>query len=119
MHLEVPRVPLEVLRQGASGGEETSATIRQRVINARRIAESRQGKPNSSLNAKEVKQHCRLSDSSHQLLEQALDKFGLSHRAYHRILKLARTISDLADSADIEIQQLSEAINYRKLDRMK
>lgn len=119
MHLEVPRVPLEVLRQGSSDGEETSATIRQRVIRARDIADARQGKPNSALSAKEVKQHCRLSDSSHQLLEQALDKFGLSHRAYHRILKLARTIADLAGTSDIQIQQLSEAINYRKLDRMK
>jgi magnesium chelatase family protein len=58
-----------------------------------------------------------LSDQGHQLLEQALEKFGLSHRAYHRILKLARTIADLAGSPQIEIKHLSEAISYRKLDR--
>jgi magnesium chelatase family protein len=50
-------------------------------------------------------------------LEQAMDKFGLSHRAYHRILKLARTIADLAESDNIEVNHLSEAIGYRKLDR--
>jgi magnesium chelatase family protein len=58
-----------------------------------------------------------LSEQGHQILEQAMDQFGLSHRAYHRILKLARTIADLAHSDQIEIPHLSEAIGYRKLDR--
>jgi magnesium chelatase family protein len=58
-----------------------------------------------------------LSAQGYSLLEQAMDKFGLSHRAYHRILKLARTIADLAQSPQIEINHLSEAISYRKLDR--
>jgi magnesium chelatase family protein len=64
-----------------------------------------------------VKQICHLSEQGHQLLEQAMDKFGLSHRAYHRILKVARTIADLADSESISVAHLSEAIGYRKLDR--
>lgn len=119
MHLEVPRVPLEVLRKGSAQGEENSSTIRDRVIKARQLADSRQGKPNSGLSAKEVKVFCNLTEAGHQLLEQALEKFGLSHRAYHRILKLSRTIADLAGSTNIEIQHLSEAIGYRKLDRMK
>ncbi len=119
MHLDVPRVPLDVLRKGSAQGEESSATIRQRVVAARQIAWQRQGKTNSALTAKEVKAFCALSDAGHQLLEQALDKFGLSHRAYHRILKLARTIADLAGSPVIDIPHLSEAIGYRKLDRMK
>lgn len=119
MHLEVPRVPIEVLRKGSTQGEETSANIRQRVVKARQIALSRQGKPNSALAAQEVKLHCQLNEAGHQLLEQALEKFGLSHRAYHRILKLARTIADLTGSSGIETAQLSEAIGYRKLDRMK
>ena len=67
----------------------------------------------------EVKQYCTLSEQGHQILEKAMDQFGLSHRAYHRILKLARTIADLADSEQIEIPHLSEAIAYRKLDRSK
>ena len=74
-------------------------------------------KRNSKLTAAEVKQICTLSEKGHQLLEQAMNRFGLSHRAYHRILKLARTIADLAGSAQIEIPHLSEAIGYRKLDR--
>lgn len=117
MHLDVPRVSHEVLRKGSPGGEESSEKIRARVVAARSIAVSRSGKANSALTAKEVKQLCLLSEQSHRLLEQAMDKFGLSHRAYHRILKLARTIADLAQSEAIEIAHLSEAIGYRKLDR--
>ncbi len=117
MHLEVPRVSHEVLRKGSPEGEENSATIRQRVIQARNIATARSGKANSKLSAADVKKICALSEQGHQLLEQAMNRFGLSHRAYHRILKLARTIADLAGSEEIEIPHLSEAIGYRKLDR--
>ena len=117
MHLEVPRVSHEVLRKGSPDGDETSADIRARVVAARNVALARQGKANASLNAKEVKQHCGLTEPGHQLLEQAMDKFGLSHRAYHRILKVARSIADLAGSETIAVPHLSEAIGYRKLDR--
>jgi len=117
MHLEVPRVSHEILRRGSPGGEETSAQIRQRVVGARNLALARAGKANALLSAKEVKQFCGLSESGHQLLEQAMDKFGLSNRAYHRILKLARTIADLAGCESIELAHLGEAISYRKLDR--
>jgi magnesium chelatase family protein len=117
MHLEVPRVPHEVLRKGSPQGEESSATIRARVVAARSIAAARNGKPNSALGAKEVKLYCDLTEQGHKLIEQAMDKFGLSHRAYHRILKLARTIADLAGAEHIAVNHLSEAIGYRKLDR--
>ena len=119
MHLEVPRVALDVLRNGVAEGEEGSRVIRERVIAARTIAYSRQGKTNAELHAKEIKTFCDLTETGHQLLEQAMEKFGLSHRAYHRILKLARSIADLADSKSIEIMHLSEAIGYRKLDRTR
>lgn len=119
MHLEVPRVPLNVLRKGSDQGEERSEAIRRRVIAARQIAFERQGKTNAALTAAEVKILCRLSEPGHRLLEQAMEKFGLSHRAYHRILKLARTIADLVGSPSIEIPHLSEAIAYRKLDRTR
>lgn len=119
MHLEVPRVPIEALRKGSVDGEESSSVIRGRVITAREIAFRRQGKTNAELHAKEVKALCELTDAGHKLLEQALEKFGLSHRAYHRILKLARSIADLAGSTNIEISHLSEAISYRKLDRTR
>jgi magnesium chelatase family protein len=117
MHLEVPRVPHEVLRKGSATGEESSAVIRSRVVAARNIALARSGKANSALSAKEIKVVCELPEAGHQLLEQAMDKFGLSNRAYHRILKLARTIADLAQSPQIQTNHLSEAISYRKLDR--
>jgi magnesium chelatase family protein len=117
MHLEVPRVSHEVLRAGSEKGEETSAEIRQRVVNARNIAFSRNGKTNSGISTQEIKKFCRLPETGQLLLEQAMNNFGLSHRAYHRILKLSRTIADLADSKNIETSHLSEAIGYRKLDR--
>jgi len=117
MHLEVPRVTHDVLRRGSADGEESSFSIRQRVTAAREIAMQRAGKANSELSPKEIKQFCGLSEQGHQLLEQAMNRLGLSHRAYHRILKLSRTIADLAQSETIEIPHLSEAIGYRKLDR--
>ncbi len=117
MHLEVPRVSHEILRKGSPGGEESSTQIRQRVVAARNLALARAGKANALLSANEVKQFCGLSEPGHQLLEQAMDKFGLSNRAYHRILKLARTIADLAGCETIGLVHLGEAISYRKLDR--
>lgn len=117
MHLEVPRVTHEVLRKGAPEGEESSAAIRARVVAARNLALARAGKANAAMSVKEVNRCCVLSEAGYRLVEQAMDKFGLSHRAYHRILKLARTIADLAGSETIEIAHVSEAIAYRKLDR--
>ena len=119
MHIEVPRVSHQVLRQESHKTEESSEQIKQRVIIARHKAIKRQYKLNSELLAKEVGLFCGLSPQGHQLLEQAMDKFGLSHRAYHRILKLSRTIADLAGSDAIEMNHLSEAIGYRKLDRQQ
>jgi magnesium chelatase family protein len=117
MHLEVPRVAHEVLRKGAPEGQETSAQIRARVIVARNIALARCGKINANLTVNEVKLFCQLTEPGHQLLEQAMERFGLSHRAYHRILKLSRTIADLANCQAIDVGHLGEAISYRKLDR--
>ncbi len=117
MHLEVPRVALEVLRGGTAQGEEPSAAIKRRVVAARERALARCGKTNARLDAAEVKRFCAVSDADHRLLERAMEQFGLSHRAYHRILKLALTIADLSGSRRIETPHLSEAIGYRKLDR--
>ncbi len=75
----------------------------------------RAGTANATLNNHEVGAHCRLSDAA--LLEQAIERLGLSTRAYHRILKIARTIADLAAAAEIHTVHLSEAITYRRLDR--
>lgn len=118
IHLEVPRVSHELLRHGSPGGEETSAAIRARVVAARQRAMARTGCPNAWLTPQQIKRVCALDDAGHRLLEHAMDRLGLSHRAYHRILKLARTIADLAGSEAITPAHLSEAIGYRRLDRM-
>lgn len=117
MHIEVPRISHAVLRDGAPEGEEASEQIKARVTKARILALNRAGKYNAALAAAEVKQLCRLNDDGHQLLEQAMNRLGLSHRAYHRILKVSKTIADLDGSDGIKIKHLSEAISYRKLDR--
>ena len=69
------------------------------------------------LSPSEIKQYCSIGDEGHRLLEQAVNRLGLSHRAYHRILKLGRTIADLDDSASILVKHLSEATSYRWMGR--
>ena len=118
MHIEVQRVPREVLRAGSVGGEETSATVRGRVVRARQRAVQRAGHANAQLSPQQIKRFCVLEENAQNLLERAVDKLGLSHRAYHRIIKLARTIADLAGSENIQIAHVSEAVSYRKLDRV-
>ncbi len=117
MHIEVPRVAHEILRSGTPGGEERSVEIRARVQQARERALSRARRPNAEMTPPQIKQYCQLDETSHRLLEQAINSLGLSHRAYHRILKVARTIADLAGADDIRMGHLSEAISFRRLDR--
>lgn len=116
IHIEVPRIPHQLLR-GASA-EETSEAVRARVMQARQVQIGRDGKPNSALSNRELEQCCQLAEADYTLLEQALEKLGLSPRAYHRILKVARSIADLAGSETIQTAHLGEAIGYRALDRM-
>jgi magnesium chelatase family protein len=115
LHIEVPRLPRRLLR--GDSPEETSATVAGRVSTARERQLNRSGKPNAALNPREIERHCALNDADHHLLEQALERLGLSTRAYHRILKVARTIADLAGSEVIQTTHLSEATSYRRLDR--
>jgi magnesium chelatase family protein len=115
LHIEVPRLAHKLLR--GETAEETSTTVRGRVINARARQLERTGKPNMALTTREIEIHCRLKDTDYRLLEQALERLGLSPRAYHRILKVARTIADLAESKTIQTLHLTEAISYRALDR--
>lgn len=95
----------------------TSAQVRARVEAARDRQFSRQGKPNQALEPREIERHCRLDEAGQRLMTQAMARLGLSPRGYHRVLKVGRTIADLAGSADIAISHLSEAIGYRRLDR--
>ena len=115
LHIEVPRLPHRLLRGETK--EETSATIRARVDAARQRQLQRTGKANAALTTREIERHCVLNDADQRLLETALERLGLSPRAYHRILKVARTIADLASSESIQTLHLTEAISYRALDR--
>ncbi|MCW8828772.1 MAG: ATP-binding protein, partial [Gammaproteobacteria bacterium] len=116
MHVEVPPLPQGVL-QADEQSEECSAEVRARVEQYRRRQQERCGKANAQMDNREVKRHCRLGGAEAQLLERATVQLGLSARAHQRILKLARTIADMAGSEQIELPHLSEAITYRKLDR--
>jgi magnesium chelatase family protein len=116
MHVEVPSLPHEALHRAGDG--ESSAAVRTRVIAARERQTTRNGKPNSQLGQQEIKKSCTLAPPDAMLLEQAMERLGLSARAYHRILKVARTIADLADSDAILTPHLTEAIGYRRLDRI-
>lgn len=117
MHIEVPAVPHSLLTPGTHHDAKTSKEIQQRVIAARLRQQQRANKPNHQLNPQELEQYCQLNPQGQQLVEQALYKLGLSARAYHRILRLSRTIADLANDQAIQSQHLAEAINYRLLDR--
>jgi magnesium chelatase family protein len=96
---------------------ETSAVVAARVVRALHRQRIRQGKPNAWLEAKEVDVHCAPDSRGATLLKAAFARFSLSARAYHRILKVARTIADLADSDATGPTHVAEAISYRRLDR--
>jgi magnesium chelatase family protein len=113
--IQVPAIEKSVLRN--SQQVENSNDVKKRVVAARDIQVARSQIPNSELTPKQIEQVCCLSDSDYQLLDVAINQFGLSARAYHRILKVARTIADLAGSTQIQTLHLSEAISYRKLDK--
>jgi len=116
MHVEVPPLPLESLRIPAAQIEKSSV-VAARVRAAREVQHHRQGSTNARLSTRQVERLCNPTPSALTLLERAASKFGLSARAHHRVLKLARTIADLSDAADIEPPHVSEALGLRRLDR--
>ncbi|MBM4167489.1 MAG: YifB family Mg chelatase-like AAA ATPase, partial [Ignavibacteria bacterium] len=120
LHIEVPVVKFQELSSKKAG--ENSGAIRERVTKAREIQLRRfTNKPhlfsNAQMQSKEIKEWCKIDNAGEELLKMAMTKLGLSARAYDRILKVARTIADLAASDDIKTEHLSEAIQYRSLDR--
>jgi magnesium chelatase family protein len=117
IHIEVPNMTRELLLRTDAAPAETSAVVRARVQAAHDRQLQRAGKTNARLTAREIPQYCHLNSRQNQMLAAAIDKLGLSGRALHRILKLARTIADLESSRDIADHHLTEAIAYRKLDR--
>lgn len=117
MHIEVPTVPIHVMQENSDKKEEDSRTVQQRVIQARELQLKRFKLANSQMNNKQVEQACKLSAVDQKLIERAIEQLGLSARAYHRILKVARTIADLAKEEKILTPHITEAIGYRRLDR--
>jgi len=117
MHIEVPRIASDILRKGSTGGEENSGTISKRVQAAQQFAITRQDHTNHLLSTPQIKKYCPISNADHALLEQAIEKLGLSHRAYHRILRVSRTIADMAGETNIQRQHLTEALSYRRMDK--
>ncbi len=116
LQLSVPRLAPHEMRSDAPRGEST-ANVRARVIAARDIQMQRCEKTNARLSQSETEKYCYLRTHDQTLLERAMETMQLSARATHRILRVARTIADLANSASIETLHLSEAIGYRQLDR--
>lgn len=110
--IEVPAVPEAEL--STRGGGESSAVVRERVLRAREAQIVRQGKSNARLGPDEIDQHCLPDCAGAQLLKQAMARLNLSARAYHRILKVARTVADLAGAANIGGPHVAEAIHYRR-----
>jgi len=117
MQIEVPRLPAERLAVAPTTAAEPSADVRARVEGARARQQARAAKPNAALGPRELERDCRLDDTSRALLTQVLQRLSLSARAYHRILKVGRTIADLAGSDAVSTAHLSEAVGYRRLDR--
>jgi magnesium chelatase family protein len=115
LQIEVPDVPQEDLGRGGRG--ESSDAIRERVAAARSRQLERQGRPNAVLSTGEVERYCAPDAQGAKLLEQAVSRLGFSARAYHRVLKVARTIADLVQARELAAAHVAEAIQYRRFDR--
>jgi magnesium chelatase family protein len=120
LHVEAPAVEYKELSDTIPA--ESSAAIRERIIKAReiqrhRFAKSKKVSCNARMTHAQLKEHCRLGERGNELLKNAMTDLNFSARAYDRILKVARTIADLADSPSIAPDHLLEALSYRNLDR--
>lgn len=117
MSLEIPSLPKGTLAQGGDRGE-TTQVVKLRVEQARGAMVERAGKVNALLGSQEIERYCRLEKSDAEFLENALHRLGLSIRAYHRIIKVARTIADLEGQSSIARAHIAEALGYRAMDRL-
>jgi magnesium chelatase family protein len=121
IHIELAPLPVEELmgqarERPAVGSAENSAAVARRVAAARSVQLQRQGKLNARLSPDEVSRFCGLAKEPRALLATAIARLGLSARAYHRVLKVARTCADLGSAADIRIVDVAEAVKLRALD---
>lgn len=115
VQIEVPSVPEAELTRQATG--DTTESIRRRVESAHAVQLTRQGRSNALLGVKEIEAICRPDSAGESLLRQAINRLNLSARAYHRVLKVARSIADLAGTSGITATHVAEAIQYRRLDK--
>jgi magnesium chelatase family protein len=120
IHVEVPAVKYQELASKRTG--EPSETVRERVIKCRKVQAERFKKSkgifkNADMNTKSIRKYCELDQASNDLMKMAMNKIGISARGYDRILKVARTIADIAEETNIKPEHISEAIQYRSLDR--
>jgi magnesium chelatase family protein len=118
LQVDVPKLNGNEFSEQVKTRGSSSKDIRERVVFARDIALKRNNKPNTMLGSKEVQEYCQLSSEDQRFLQSAVEKLGLSLRTYHRVLKVSRTIADLANQPQITRQHLAEALNYRAFDRM-
>ena len=116
LQIELPRLTSTQLQ--STQPEETSSEVRARVEAAYNLQLQRQGKVNARLNNKEMALHCALAQPQLQFLAKASEKLALSPRSYHRVIKVARTISDLKAQPDISLDDIKEALNYRAFERL-
>ena len=119
LHVDVPPLAFEELAQTIPNGP-TSAEVREQVQAARNLQRNRYGGAfacNAHLDSKAIRKHCALGDAASKLMQNAMDRLGLSARAYDKVLRIARTLADLETTADIQEHHVAEAVQYRSLDR--
>lgn len=118
LQIDVPQLPSGSFGQQVKERGESSKVVRARVIKAREMQIARCGKANAHLSNKEIDRYCPLLAEDQKFLETAVEKLGLSIRSYHRIIKVARTIADLAGCDNIHHEHLAQALSYRSFDRL-
>jgi magnesium chelatase family protein len=117
LRVEVGRLPKSALRANGAGGDG-SATVRRRVVQARTLALDRSGACNAALEGEQLESACRTSEEGLSLLDEAIERFGLSVRAYHRVLRVSRTIADLAGASSVGAAHVAEALSLRALEQL-
>lgn len=115
MHVTVARMNVKILMEKHEIAIENSETVRERVIEARNIQWLRQGKLNSELSQNEIKNYCIMDNATQAAIENVLERLNISARAYHRLLKVARTIADMQSAEAITKKHIFEAVNYRRV----